>query len=314
MSASPAKSSVPRTCPPLVVLAGNPNCGKTSLFNSMTGLRYKVANYPGVTVEKREALLALPDQSQIRLVDLPGMYSLDGGSLDEVIAANAVQGRCAGESTPDVIISIADSTNLERCLLLTTQLIDIGKPVILALNMADLAEKQGLSLKTEILSQRLGIPVYTTSAVTGRGIKSMLTALQNTLQHEATTSASHGWPKDLAGRFSWIESLLEKAVVKTPQSAGGLYRTLDALSTHRIFGPAIFLMIMAFIFQAIYSWASLPMDAIEHAISWLGQFLSSILPEGQLKGLVIDGVVAGVGSIIIFVPQIAILFFFHRPA
>lgn len=364
-----ANQAVPR-----IALAGNPNCGKTTIFNALTGLRYKVANYPGVTVEKKEGPAKLNNGATIQVLDLPGIYSLSGNSIDERIASQILIGDLANEARPDLIVSVLDATNLERNLYLTTQLIDLGLPVIIALNMMDIAEKRGISIKKELLSSALDVPVIALSAEKGAGLEELKEAIERKLANPIASDKQMCWLpicspyrdaaqelgklEDAAGKLpillkgaalladetppstpevaekltNWKKELLlknidcasfeatsryqianwifKRCVVVSPPGLPRLSDEVDALITHRVWGVVIFVFIMAVIFQAIFLWASAPMDLIDSSFTTLGNFINQHMADGPLRSLLVDGIVAGVGSVLIFIPQIAILFLF----
>lgn len=305
----------------VVMLAGNPNCGKTSLFNALTGLRYKVANYPGVTVEKRVARLEFPDKFKATIVDLPGLYSLNPESLDENIATKALLGLLPDEASPDAVIVVADASSLERNLLLATQLIDRGVPVLLAFTMVDLARKRGIEIRKEIISRQLKVPVVAVNPPTGEGVEELKAELKVFLEKLNSRIPAKpvsfrsldktGLPDEdeVSRRFAWIREHIDDFVVlqDVPRNAfsAGLNRTL----VHPVWGTLVFLFVMAFIFQAIFSWAKPLMDLLSASVESLGGLVAAVIPTGFLHSLLVDGIIAGVGSVVVFVPQIAILFF-----
>lgn len=362
--------------PARIILAGNPNCGKTTLFNALTGLRYKVANYPGVTVEKKEGRLPLSDEFKAVITDLPGIYSLSHNSLDEAIATRALLGDIEDESPPDLIVSVVDATNLERNLYLTSQLLDMGIPMILVLNMSDLAETQGVRIRKELLSRALGIPVLSLTASKGDGVAELKAEMLRLLRTKEASPKAFGWlgaesPYRVAAttigsearafarpgtqalflgtsllsdasvpsneilrkavlsartellasgidcisfevtqRYMWINAIVKGCCAFESPQGGRLTAKVDALITHRLWGTVIFLGLMAFIFQSIFLWASLPMEFIDWAVASAGTFVGSFLAPGLLRSLLVDGIISGVGSVLVFIPQIAILFFF----
>ncbi len=308
-----------------IALAGNPNCGKTTVFNALTGLRHKVANYPGVTVEKKEGRASFEGIGEISVVDLPGIYSLSAHSLDEVIATKALLGKIAGEPAPTLIVVVVDASNLERNLYLTSQLIDLGIPLIVALNMSDVAEERGISIKKEILGRLLDVPIVALAAHKKVGIEDLRRKIIDALITPRLSQMRFAWalnktnthdfekdvtPEEASARYAWINTIVHKSCVFTNQQRKLLSDKLDAIIVHKLWGSLIFLMIMGAIFQSIFLWAALPMDLLDHGVSWLAAEFDSALPPGILKNLCISGIIPGVGSVLMFVPQIAILFFF----
>lgn len=377
-----------------IAVAGNPNCGKTTLFNGLTGLRYKVANYPGVTVESKRGKVALSGFDSLTLVDLPGIYSLSGRSLDEQIAScsllgiphpgnsrgNSKKASIPKETTeaPDAIVAVVDSSNLERNLYLVTQLIDLGLPVCLALNMGDLAEEHGIEVHREVLSRELDVPVVSILAKKKVGFERLMGVVSQQLSTPKPSQRRFRWMKEspvyeeeaqrlgklylqggpraenedsarllgsalladsmivpqellleveqsrailfdegidpysfeATARYQWINSIVRRAVYQEAPAQGSFSERLDTVLSHRIWGTLTFLLIMATVFQSIFTWAQVPMELIDGAFSFLGASLSSLLPEGVLRSLLVDGVIAGVGNVVIFIPQIALLFFF----
>lgn len=353
-----------------IALLGNPNCGKSSVFNHLTGLRQKVGNFPGVTVDKKIGKTTLPDQSEVTLVDFPGTYSFYPTSIDERIVAQSL---CNPQDPnyPDAILYIADVTKLEKHLLLLTQLRDLGLPIILGLNMADVAQKEGLEVDAQKLSRDLQVRVTKISGRTGQGIDDLKLQLQQLTQERsayrvpkplfnmtkverATADAAKEIVPEantyqgllIAHHYKWLPFLSEaqrkliadvgeqngfeslraqvdetmqrfdkftpvvRSAIKTPSEFKGNSTTekLDRVLTHRIFGPIIFFALMLLVFQAIFAWATYPMDIIESFFGYTGELIKSNLPEGWLSSLLTDGIIAGLGGILVFIPQIAILF------
>ncbi|NBC06717.1 MAG: ferrous iron transport protein B [Bacteroidetes bacterium] len=353
-----------------MALLGNPNCGKSSVFNQLTGLRQKVGNFPGVTVDKKIGQTLLPNQSTVTLVDFPGTYSFYPTSIDERIV---VQSLCNPEDPnyPDGILYIADITKLEKHLLLLTQLRDLGIPIILALNMSDMAQKEGLEVDTKKLSRQLHVKVVKISGRTGEGIDSLKEEIgrmigqrdayiapqplfkMTEVERDAAEAAKEIVPDAntyqgllIAHHYDWLPFLSEaqrklladvakqsgfeslraqvdetmqrfdkftpivRSAIRT-QSEGGESTTtekLDNILTHRVFGPLIFFALMLLVFQAIFAWATYPMDIIEGFFGYTGEWIKSNLPEGWATDLLTDGIIAGLGGILVFIPQIAILF------
>ncbi|MBX2876331.1 MAG: ferrous iron transport protein B [Saprospiraceae bacterium] len=349
-------------------LFGNPNCGKSTLFNLLTGLRQKVGNFPGVTVDKKVGQLALPAGDAVRLIDFPGTYSFYPNSQDERIAVQTLIDQGA-KDYPDAILYVADVNHLEKHLLLFTQLYDLGLPTLLVLNMADQAEKQGLTVDVKKLQKSLNSPVFLLSARTGEGVEDLKAGINRLMQQAASgnkrfrqlSTAEGEISRTIQQEFSGIEdysallyahhyswlpflSVEEKAKIEqivqdhkfesiklqvnetmerfnkfTPiakaatlakqEEQGSKSLWLDRILTHRVWGPIVFLVIMLLVFQAIFAWASYPMDLIDGLFGQLSEGVKQMLPAGWLTDLLTDGVLAGLGGVVIFVPQIAILFF-----
>jgi ferrous iron transport protein B len=367
-----------------VALAGNPNSGKSTLFNALTGLRQKIANYPGVTVEKKEGTCRLSAEGQavreVTLIDLPGAYALSPRSPDEEITHDVIFGLRDDTPAPDVIVAVVDANNLERNLFFASQLLSTGKPVVIALNMMDLAEKSGLQIHPGKLAQFLGATVVPVVASEKKGLDQLRFAIYRLIHHPnvpglplplkplvefqvrkvATVLAQNGLVpdagargealrlisstgasghtryaghRDLQGvvagcrenltaagfqwhaleaeaRYEWIENVIQAAGISPSAISQTASDKLDSVLTHRIWGVAAFLGLMLFIFSLIFYFAEVPMNAIESLVGWLSERVQSALPEGDLRGLIVDGVIAGVGAVLIFLPQILLLFFF----
>lgn len=350
----------------VIALAGNPNAGKTSIFNALTGLRQRVANYPGVTVERKEGVWSLGDDlPPARLIDLPGLYSLEAASIDEEIARDLLTGRVEGVPEPDVIVAVVDATNLERNLYLVTQLLEAGRPLVVALSMVDLAERANLEVDADRLGRALGVPVVAVTAKLKRGLDELARAVVDAVGTRAPSSKwrlstraedevrrlyaagaasreealrdlySEGLPEDperraaveqararlsgddprwwqepLTARYRWIEQVSEGAVRGSRGERPGATERIDRFVTHRLFGPVVLLLVMTVVFQAIFSWATLPMELIDTGFGALGEALRARMPAGLLTDLLVDGVIAGVGGVLVFLPQILLLFFF----
>lgn len=303
-----------------ILITGNPNCGKTSLFNNLTGLRYKVANYPGVTVERKEALLELKPETKIKIFDVPGIYSLGSLTEDEEIATNTILQKNPSEESIDLFLCVLDSSNLERNLYLLSQIIDLEIPILVALTMSDLADKKGITVQTEILSKELDIDIIQVD-FSDKGMREkIISSINKTLKNKKISSKSLAWKNyisdtnfdenytESSARYSWISDVVKKSVSKkTPASL--LNEKIDSYLTHKIYGPIIFLLIMSLIFQSIFLWAEVPMGLIENLISSLSNSLSNFIPESLFQSLLLDGILAGVGNVVMFLPQITILFF-----
>jgi len=359
-----------------VALAGNPNVGKTTLFNALTGANQKVANYPGVTVERKSGRLrgAPAGHDAVEVVDLPGTYSLAPASADERVAFDALTGRLAGEAPPDVVVVVADATNLERNLYLVTQVLDLGRPTLVALNMSDAAHDAGITVDVPALAERLGVPVVPTSARRGEGIDALreailhppppargvawtlmptvepaVGALADALPPDvplarrrfeaigaltsdalldlhrgtpfagAVTDARHALAEartpytmaETMGRYGWISPVVADVVARhTPADQRSVSDRVDAVVTHRVWGPLLFGLVLLLIFQAVFSWAVPAMDAIEWIVGAAGAGVRAAMPDGVLEDLVVEGALTGVGNVLVFLPQILLLFFF----
>jgi ferrous iron transport protein B len=357
-----------------VALVGNPNAGKTTLFNALSGLRQRVGNYPGVTVEMKKGQFAAGGAT-LDLIDLPGTYSLAARSPDEMVAVDLLLGRRPEEPRPDVVISIVDAANLDRHLYLTTQLLDLGEPVVLAVNMIDVAESQGVKIDFAKLSDDLGIPVVPIQANRGIGLDELakaalaaaeagqvprgpnfpvefekeVAALQCELGDEVPGFLTRRLLLDVGGytekwlvgkhgeelrqvvdaarqrlaqagcpvpaieartRYSWIRPILAAAVKKPAERPVTWTDRIDKLLTHRLWGTLVFLAIMFLVFQSIFLWAGPLMDAIDGVRESAAAAVSGVMAPGPLRGLLVDGIIKGVGSVVIFLPQIVILFGF----
>lgn len=371
-----------RAGPFLVVLTGNPNCGKTTLFNALTGLRAKVGNYAGVTVERKEGpLLGAPAGRPVTVLDLPGTYSLSPQSLDEQVARDVLLARLEEVATPDLVVVVVDASNLERNLYYTTQVLELGHPALIALNMVDVARDIGLRVDTARLEQALGVPVFPMVASTREGVPALraeilrrsqqpaadetvprLDSLPAALEREVAAlsdvqfnaappsraraealllltdernlpeNARHHRPGtepavraarqrlETAGldwRTAAIEARYERAraihaaaVTAGPARAETASDRLDRLFTHKLWGTAIFLALMALMFQSIFTFAQVPMDLLEGGVGWIGRQAGALIPPGDLRSLLVDGVIAGVGAVVVFLPQICLLFLF----
>jgi ferrous iron transport protein B len=289
-----------------IALVGNPNAGKSALFNALTGGRQKVANYPGVTVERKTGRLTLPSGVDVELIDLPGTYSLDPKSPDEAVTRDALLGRQDGEALPGVIICVVDATNLNNHLRFALELKQLGRPMLVALNMMDLAQRDGLDIDIAALSRELGLPVVPTVAVRKRGLADVLA------QADAIANSA---PMTGGARLDFLSLQQEarriaKAVTMKEGQARHWTRSIDQVVLHPLLGPLILAAILFFMFQSVFAWAEAPMDWIDQGIIALGGWLSANLPDTWLRSLLVDGIIAGVGSVIVFLPQILILFAF----
>ena len=310
MSSTPGASSTDT----LVALVGNPNCGKTALFNLLTGGQQKVANYAGVTVERKEGVVRLAGNKSLRIIDLPGIYSLRPRSQDERITCDIIQGRVWGEKKPDLVVCVVDATNLRRGLRLVLTIKRMGIPCIVALNMSDLATQRGLNISVDALSQELGLTVVQTVAIKAGGDGPLRTCLaQQSWESLASIPASSanqtGSNKQVEMDHIAVKQILHRLNLDhlIPDH---LTDRLDRLLLHPLLGPIILAGVLFFIFQAVFSWAALPMDLIESATSGLTTYLNSTLPASWWRSLLTDGLIAGLGGVVMFLPQILILFFF----
>ncbi len=360
-----------------VALAGNPNVGKTTIFNALTGMRQKVGNYPGVTVERKTGNMTA--RGIVEVIDLPGAYSLDPKSQDEAVVSDVLSGRIEGEEIPDLVVCIVDAGNLERNLYLVTQIIDLGIPVLLVLNMLDMADERGLEIDTVQLMEELGIPVIPMTANRNKGFRELRAAIMGPLPgignrkwelmpamrepvsklaaelgalrpnwnasrlfsealRAVTSDAFLEWWRDresafhahvtavrkalderkapyrqaeIIGRYNWLASLVNRSVSRKNSGADPTPSDrIDAVLTHRFFGPLLFFAVLGLIFQSIFTWATPAMDGIEWLVGRLGETIRGNIPPGLLTDLVVDGAIAGVGNVLVFLPQIMLLFFF----
>jgi ferrous iron transport protein B len=296
---------------PLVALLGNPNCGKTALFNRLTGARQKVANYAGVTIERKEGSFTLPGGRALRVLDLPGAYSLSAHTPDEAITRDVVAGLRAGEQAPDAVICVVNATNLRLNLRLVLEIQRLGLPMVLALNMVDVANKRGIEIDTAGLSRELGMPVVETVAVQSGGEKALLKALEamsfDTPVKPRLLSAIDAVSVEETQRE--VRRIME-ACVSFDKDTGNLSEQIDQVVLHPVLGPVILAALMFLVFQAVFSWAAVPMDLIKSGVEGLGAWIGSSMAEGPLRSLVVEGIFGGVGSVLVFLPQILILFFF----
>ena len=296
--------------PARVALVGNPNCGKTALFNALTGGRQKVANYAGVTVERKEGQFQTADGRSISILDLPGTYSLRARSPDEAVTRDAVLGRLAGEVPPDVVICVADATNLRLVLRLVLELKQVGRPIVLALNMYDIAQRQGLQIDIDGLSRELGVPIVTTVATRKRGIDDLIRQVAGMETGDAAPSV---WREPTAAELRAAHregQRIMKLCVKPPARPDTWTGRIDGVLLHPVAGMAILLGLLFLMFQAVFSWATPAMDLIDAGFRLLGLGVTHILPDGLFRSFLVDGLISGVGSVLVFLPQILVLFFF----
>jgi ferrous iron transport protein B len=309
-----APAAAALAAPPLTLsLIGVPNCGKTALFNRLTGSRQKVANYPGVTVERKEGRLLSRSGRAYRVVDLPGAYSLEPATLDEAIARDVVLGRHANEPAPDLLVCVVDATNLRLNLRLVLELKRLGRPMIVALNMSDVAEQRGYSLDRAALERALGVPVVATVAVRAGGERALLDAIDAHVfrggAREAIAAPGPASAADIEATQREVRRVLQESGYRVPARLAALAR-LDAVVLHPLAGPLLLAAVLFLMFQAVFSWAKAPQNLINEGVQSLSRYLAGVLPPGPLRGLLLDGVIAGTGSVLVFLPQILILFLF----
>jgi len=295
-----------------IALVGNPNSGKTALFNALTGAHQKVANYAGVTVERKEGRIHAADGRTLSVLDLPGTYSLRARSLDEEVTRDAVLGALPGETPPDVVVCVADATNLRLVLRLALELKQVGRPMVLALNMYDIAQRQGLRIDLEKLSAEIGAPVVTTVATRKRGIAELVAAAQ--AQADLAVGETHSeWHAPSATEIRAAHREAErimKVCVRAPERPDTLTGKIDSVLLHPVAGLAILLGVLFVMFQAVFTWATPAMDGIEALFALVGGWVAAVVPDGLLQSLIVDGLIGGVGSVLVFLPQIMIIFLF----
>ncbi len=293
--------------PPLVALVGNPNAGKSALFNALTGARQKIANYPGVTVERKSGRALFADGRPVEMIDLPGAYSLDPDSLDEAVTRDVVLGNLEGHRRPDALVIVLDAGNLDNHLRFALELIAQGLPTVVALNMIDLAERDGLQLDSQKLASALGVPVIETVAVRRRGLQPLMAVLELALKNPRPAA------EPVASSFG-VQNQRARDIARSAilsETAGRQWtRRLDAVLLHPVGGVIILLALLFLMFQAVYGWSEAPIGWIESGFAFLSDSIKNILPDGLLRSFLTDGVIAGVGSVVVFLPQILILFLF----
>lgn len=289
--------------PPLrIALVGNPNCGKTALFNQLTGSRQKVANYAGVTVERKAGRLVTAAGRKVQVLDLPGTYSLAATSPDEAVTRDVCMGVYKGEPAPDLLVSVVAAVNLRLHLRFMLELRQLGRPMIVVLNMIDAIQKQGLAIDVPRLQAELGVPVVTTIGVKRGGAQPLLTALDG---------PSPGVPAPLppgTDLHDEVRRILSLCVSRVSERRQALEDKLDRWVLHPVWGMCILFVLLFIMFQAVFSWAQPFMDLLEDSMKQLGDFVGTLLPAGALNSLIVDGIIAGAGTVIVFLPQILILF------
>lgn len=296
-----------------LALVGTPNSGKTSLFNALTGSRQKVANYPGVTVERKEGFFVTPQGRQVSVVDLPGTYSLRGRSPDEEITRDFVLGKASGETVPDLVLCVADSTNLRLTIRLLLELKRTGRPMILVLNMFDIASRRGISVDVERLAKELGVPVVTSIAVRKGGTADLLTLTDEISAKLAAEPAENSWRALSVAELRATQREADRIIsdcVSLPASPDTWTARIDAVVLHPVGGLVVLALILFVMFQAVFAWAQPLMELLQSGFDALGDVVHATLPAGLLQSFLQNGVISGVGSVIVFLPQIIIIFLF----
>lgn len=289
-----------------IALVGNPNAGKSALFNALTGARQKIANYPGVTVERKSGRFTLPTGELIEMTDLPGAYGLDPTSPDEEVTSKVVRGQFAGEAEPDVLVIVLDASNLEQHLVFAQELLALGKPTVVALNMVDLAERDGLVLDPAVLEEELGVPVVSTVAVRRRGLAELGEAIASAGQREAGPGLTElGQTERRVAAHA-----MASAAILSESRQRRLHAQLDKALLNPWLGPVILFALLFVIFQAVFAWATPFADALEAGVGLLHDSVTTIMPAGVVRDLITEGIISGVGSVVVFLPQIVILFAF----
>ncbi|MBS0455474.1 MAG: ferrous iron transporter B [Proteobacteria bacterium] len=294
--------------PGRIALLGNPNCGKTALFNQLTGSRQKVANYAGVTVERKEGTLRTPSGRRVFVLDLPGAYSLNALSADEAVTRDVVTGRRA-QDIPDLLVCVTDATNLRLNLRLVLEARSLGLPMVVALNMSDMARRQGIKVDTKKLSQELGVPVVETVGVSIDGAKELVAAIEVPVQPAKPADWTAPAFEDVLATQREVRRILSVAVTE-PVGSLATSDKIDRVVLHPVWGMLVLAVTLFLMFQAVFSWAEVPKGWIEDGTAALGALIKSGMPEGLLQSLLVDGVIAGAGGVIVFLPQILILFLF----
>ena len=294
---------------PMVALVGNPNAGKSALFNALTGARQKVGNYPGVTVERKIGRMALDDGRPLELVDLPGTYSLDPQSPDEQVTRDVLFGRQEGERTPSALVVVVDATNLDNHLRFVLQLVALGLPTVVALNMIDMATRDGLEIDIPRLSAELGVPVVPTVAVRKRGLDELREALGRAVGGGGKAVFATGEPGELS-RLQREARRIATAVTRQHRQTNFWTQRVDKVALHPVFGPILLGALMFVMFQAVFSWSQVPIEWLASLQAWLGDQAVRHMPDSMLRSLLVEGIINGVGSVVAYLPQILVLFFF----
>ena len=307
-------ATAPVAAPLRIALLGNPNCGKTALFNLLTGSRQKVANYAGVTVERKEGTLTTPRGRQVMVLDLPGAYSLTAMSADEAVTRDIITGQRPQDPLPDLIVCVVDATNLKLNLRLVLEARDLGLPMVLALNMTDLARRSGIEVDRARLALELGMPVVDTVGVQHDGARALLARLDD-LPPQASQLPAEGerWQAGTVEQVMATQQAVRRIVaqaVRQPPNTLARDDAIDRLVLHPLWGMLLLAFTLFLMFQAVFSWAALPMELIKSGVQTLSDGLQAALPAGPLVSLLTDGVIAGAGSVLVFLPQILVLFFF----
>ncbi len=296
-----------------IVLVGTPNSGKTSLFNALTGSRQKVANYPGVTVERKQGFFVTPRGRQVSLIDLPGTYSLRGRSPDEEITRDVVLGRAKGETLPELVLCVADATNLRLAIRLVLEMKHTGRPMVLALNMFDIAKRRGVTVDVPALSAALGVPVVTSIAVRKGGTDELLQLTDTIAAEAAEVARENDWRPHSVAELRATQREADRIIKETvslPARPDTWTARVDSVVLHPVFGLVILAAILFVMFQAVFAWAQPVMELIAGGFELLGQWVQATLPAGLLQSFIQNGVISGVGSVIVFLPQIIIIFLF----
>ncbi len=291
-------------------LVGNPNAGKSALFNALTGARQKIANYSGVTVERKAGRLVLPSGEPVELTDLPGSYSLSPTSPDEEVTRKVILGEFPGEAAPEVLVVVLDASNLEQHLVFAQEVIALGRPVVVALNMVDLAERDGLVLDPQALQQALGVPVVATVAVRRRGLTELAEAIAAAEARASDVLGLHHRPHVGQTERRVTAHAIAQAAIVSETARHRLHSRLDQVLLHPWLGPLILFALLFVVFQAVFAGATPFADALEGGVAWISEQARAFIPPGLPRDLLTDGILSGVGSVVVFLPQIVILFFF----
>lgn len=295
--------------PIVAALVGNPNAGKSALFNALTGARQKIANYPGVTVERKAGRLILPSGEPVELVDLPGSYGFASTSPDEEVTRKVIMGEQPGQAQPDVIVLVLDSSNLEQHLVFAQEVLELGRPTVVALNMVDLAERDGLVIDPAALEAALGVPVIATVAVRRRGLTELGAAIGEA-RDRAEAREARPRPHVTLPERRMLAHEIAHAAILSETAKHRIHAKLDKALLHPWAGPPLLFALLFVVFQAVFTWATPFADGLEALVGSLGDLVKATLPAGLLRDLITDGIIAGVGSVVVFLPQIVILFFF----